>query len=192
MLILPQLANSPKNKKYQKILKTIKFLFRQSLVNKRWWSWQRPERRRRTGRDSKKRWEWWQIRFVFFSPLLLMTSGSEVHTAWKLPAAGRRRPGRRRWGRSREEEPGGQVSPPSHLQALPRPGQHQPLAFESHNKNQHVPQFGLGVTAVLGQLAITFFKDVHIDLYTLNEGLLCGASFAVTVYSDISLLFHVT
>ena len=54
------------------------------------------------------------------------------------------------------------------------------------------PQFGLGVTAVLGQLAITFFKDVHIDLYTLNEGLLCGASFAVTVYSDISLLFHVT
>ena len=27
MLILPQLANSPKNKKYQKILKTIKFLF---------------------------------------------------------------------------------------------------------------------------------------------------------------------
>ena len=43
------------------------------------------------------------------------------------------------------------------------------------------PQFGLGVTAVLAQLAITFFNDVHLDLYTLNEGLLCGASFAVTV-----------
>ena len=42
-------------------------------------------------------------------------------------------------------------------------------------------QFGLGVAAVLAQLAITFFNDVHLDLYTLNEGLLCGASFAVTV-----------
>ena len=37
------------------------------------------------------------------------------------------------------------------------------------------------MTAVLAQLAITFFNDVHLDLYTLNEGLLCGASFAVTV-----------
>ena len=44
-------------------------------------------------------------------------------------------------------------------------------------------QFGLGVTALLAQLAITFFNDVHLDLYTLNEGLLCGASFAVTVSS---------
>ena len=49
--------------------------------------------------------------------------------------------------------------------------------------NIMTPQFGLGVTALLAQLAITFFNDVHLDLYTLNEGLLCGASFAVTVSS---------
>ena len=49
--------------------------------------------------------------------------------------------------------------------------------------NNMTPQFGLGVTALLAQLAITFFNDVHLDLYTLNEGLLCGASFAVTVSS---------
>jgi len=61
------------------------------------------------------------------------------------------------------------------------------------NKFRHHPiyrlslgQFGLGVTAVLAQLAITFFNDVHLDLYTLNEGLLCGASFAVTGLLGIS------
>ena len=42
------------------------------------------------------------------------------------------------------------------------------------------------------QLAIIiFFNDVHLDLYTLNEGLFCGASITITVRSINFLMSYI-
>lgn len=42
-------------------------------------------------------------------------------------------------------------------------------------------QFCLGMLAMLAQLTIVFFNDVHLDFYTLNEGMACAATFTATV-----------